>query len=347
MFQNACSKMDKTVPKTGQKVHNGMKNSSPSTASYDLALTDFVNQELRSLVAAGLTSPESDLAECGHHRVLPECNFTDVTGCKRNHVPKPSKGGIRRSRQTPSSQQQVATVVNNGGEGAEGEDQLWKDPFGASMLPEGTDPVTFARAGARTKQCARRSTSTQFGKSRSWTPKRKPSRGNGSSGSSSDRSRTRLWRKGAEQDTRQAEVKGAEAAKPKQTGDDDWKTDSDSSDGEGRDTPPAGAARKSPVYPLPITGRFNGRIHPTSTEGACGINALLASMTHLALAHGYEYDIPENEEELRRVLVDYVRQNLDRVSRKRVLPRESRCGRTREHAVPRLGQHAALVCQQC
>jgi hypothetical protein len=59
---------------------NGMKNSSPPAAQVgaNLALDASGNQEPRSLVAAGLTHPEFDSAECGRNRALADSEFTLV-----------------------------------------------------------------------------------------------------------------------------------------------------------------------------------------------------------------------------------------------------------------------------
>jgi hypothetical protein len=290
--------MDKSVPKSSNKVHNGMKNSLPSTAQVeaDLALTAFVNQELRSLVAAGLTSPEHDLEECGH------------IVAKRSRVTKPSKGGNGRSRPTPSFPSVMSSAAELEDKPTEGKAPLWKDPFGASDVPAGVDPVTLARTGyARTKQCARKFTGVHPTKSCPPTPNPRYSSGSGSSGNSSDHSRARLWRKGNEQDAHKAAIKAAKAAKPKQA-EDGWVTDSGDSGSEGRSNPPAKVAKPTIV---PRNGRFNGRVHPTPDDGSCGIASLRGAMQHLARTRGYDYDIPETDVELRLALVDYIRNNMD------------------------------------
>jgi hypothetical protein len=186
---------------------NGMKNSSPSAAQVEanLALTAFVNQELRSLVDAGLTHAELDSAECGRNRALADSEFTTVTYSKRAPGPEPAKGDEGRSRSTPPlpGSQSDASFPALGSVGAEV--PQWKDPFGADAIPVEVNPASLVgRPSARTKQCARRFTGSVVVRSRSYVPKAKKSKSSralSSSGSSSDRSRTRLWRKGAAQDS--------------------------------------------------------------------------------------------------------------------------------------------------
>ncbi len=67
----------------------GMKNSSPTTAqkaeaeARERAVTAYVNHELCTLVAAGLTDPIFDSTGSGGNRALPEAKFTRVTHSKR------------------------------------------------------------------------------------------------------------------------------------------------------------------------------------------------------------------------------------------------------------------------
>jgi hypothetical protein len=80
------TKMDKRKQANPDK---GMKNSSPTTAqkaeaeARERAVTAYVNHELCTLVAAGLTDPIFDSTGSGGNRALPEAKFTRVTHSKR------------------------------------------------------------------------------------------------------------------------------------------------------------------------------------------------------------------------------------------------------------------------
>ena len=174
----------------------------------------------------------------------------------------------------------------------------FKDPFGLTRVnPRTMNPATISMA--RTKQSARSST---LGPSH-------------------------LFCKGAHQDAMRARIAAAQARrealpkKPKSTlprnlyvdpepsddSDDGWETASESSP-----PPPtvgSAAPKANPVVDVP--GRFNGRVHKTTGDGACGVLALLAAMRHLVSAKGYNLVVPETAQELREALVDDIAENLD------------------------------------
>ena len=312
-----------------------MKNSSPIAAqkaeaeARERAVTAYVNHEISTLVGAGLTASMFDSAESGGNRAPAEAKFTRVTLSKRAQGSKPSKSGKGRSRQFPSSlgSQPDASFPALGGMSAEV--PQWKDPFGAGAIPADVNPTsTGGFLSARTKQCARKSTGAPMYRSRSWVPKPRVSQALNSSGSSSNRSTSaRRYVKGAVQDRAAASAekgaaktaKAAEASlakkraraahtEPVQTGSEGSDGfNSDSSSQSGKAATPGG---KPATVKLSATGRFNGRIHATPTDGSCGPASLLEALKHLANTRGYQFSIPEDADALRAALVQDVRENL-------------------------------------
>ena len=189
--------------KISQNAHSGMKNSSPSTApAFDSSAVS--NPVLRALDDAGLTCPEDCVLAGGRASAPDELPFTLVTRSKRKRVPSPQKGDEAVSAEPPLH---FALQAGNGEESTskpETEAWQWKDPFGASIVPPGVDPVTLARVPcARTKQTVRQATGT--GKRRSALSARAgASPASGSSGSASDRSRARIFVKGCAEDSQRA-----------------------------------------------------------------------------------------------------------------------------------------------
>ena len=298
--------MDSTQ-ESQENVHNGMKNSSANDAqSADGAAQDFdADQGHPATDASGLTYAS------GGNR--PE-ELPWVT-------PRP-----RRANQAPKGADQVPDVpplsltTNK---------QVFRDPFGLSGAPAYLNPVWCKRfPAARTKQSARRGTAVEDGTPPGPTTGEQVTSSKPSSGSSSDRSRGRLWQKGCVLATRAAKVaskakklkfkadrKTSERA-AKNQGDDS--TSSESSDGSDSDAAKAADAAPSSTQgnqkttiSLSATGRFNGRVHATPTDGSCGPAALLEALTHLAHTQGYHFNIPVDAYDMRRVLVADIGENLD------------------------------------
>ncbi len=309
-----------------------MKNSSPTAAqkaeaeARERAVTAYVNHEVCTLVAAGLSDPTFDSTRGGGSRALAEAKFTRVTHSKRAAESKPSKSGKGRSRSTPLSPSD-ASFPDLGGVSAKA--PQWKDPFGADAIPADINPASTAGfPSARTKQCARRSTGGLTFHSRSWVPKPKVSRAVNSSGSSSDRSTTRLYAKGVAQDRANASAeksmakaaKTAKAAKAssankraKTTREEPSQTVTESSDGFVSDSSSQSGKAATPgskpaTARLSATGRFNGRIHATPLDGSCGPASLLEALRHLAHARNYQFSIPENADAMRAALVQDIRE---------------------------------------
>lgn len=66
--------------------------------------------------------------------------------------------------------------------------------------------------------------------------------------------------------------------------------------------------------PADVPGRFNGRVHQTPADGSCGAHALWEALKHLAETRCVQLVLPDSAEELREVLVDDIRENLDVVN---------------------------------
>jgi hypothetical protein len=180
-----------------------------------------------------------------------------------------------------------------------GSEENFVDPFGLSLISAEVNPVTYAR----TKQSVRQHTAGGSGvgiRGGNFSPRKVAAKAAGPKKS--------------------PPLKSHRA--PRALDDDGWETRSDGSgsgdEGGIRQSPPA--SRVSPV-PAPKTvgppvsgdvcGRFNGRIHATGDDGSCGAHALLAALQHLVRARGVNLVLPEGPEELREVLVEDIRENLD------------------------------------
>ena len=165
-----------------KKVHSGMKNSSPFTAPADPDLTAVANQELRLLVAAGLTCDTNGVSGGGRIDASDDAPFTTVSRPKRARDSSTQKG------QEPAPEAPLPPRP---------EEFIHVDPFGLANVPEEENPHKISIRSfvhARTKQMARKI--PLKGKKR--PNKASPS---GSSGSSnSDKSKARLWKLGCKQD---------------------------------------------------------------------------------------------------------------------------------------------------
>jgi hypothetical protein len=141
-----------------------------------------------------------------------------------------------------------------------------------------------------------------------------------SSGSASDRSRARLWRKGCVQDTTAAaKAKKLKLKKVRKTSKDQSgsatsgkssdDSASDTSKASGEDASPAQSGKKAAIT-LSRVGRFNGRIHATPLDGSCGPAALLEALKHLAQTQGYHFNIPVDADDMRRALIADITESL-------------------------------------
>ncbi len=284
------------------------------------------DQEMIAPGPSGLTSPLQGVAGSRVQRDPEDPTFIVVTHGKRACVVDPPKEGNGPHRPTPSPPQLTASVTNKEAVPAEAGTPRWKDPFGASDISSELNPVTMARVTpARTKQCARRVTGTRWLKPKSLTPKSRTSQTSSSSGSASDRSRSRLWHNGCVQDAQCGDVvpkrlaNKAKKAEDPGSQSDGWRTaTTDNSDSENRSergpTPPRvnqPSGDSAPVKGSMVTGRFNGRVHPTPGNGLCGPASVWAALTHLSHTKRYGLLIPEDELALRHDIADFIRDNLD------------------------------------
>jgi hypothetical protein len=129
-----------------------------------------------------------------------------------------------------------------------------------------------------------------------------------------------LWKKGCVQDkvaaTKAKKLK-LKRARREAKGHSGSSSSGDSSDGSDCDAPKAPSdaiftvqGEKKAAVPLTRTGRFNGRIHATPMDGSCGPSALREALEHLAQTHGYQFSIPVDADDMRRVLVADITENL-------------------------------------
>ena len=285
-----------------KNVHNGKKNSSAINAlSRDGAARDDDQETPATENASGLTYHSS--ASGGNRRE--ELPFITVSRSRRR---------VRVPKKDPEDPVVFPLPLAT--------EQEWRDPFGLADVPDHVDPVLCRRIpAARTKQSARKSTASSKVASpenahSDQIPPPEPS-----SGSSSDRSRARLWKKGCVLDkaaadkAKKTKSKSAQEAEKEQT---EGSTGADPSDGTTSDTSRTSVGDSFPVQSdqktavtLPRTGRFNGRIHATPLDGSCGPAALLEALRHLALTQGYQFNLPADADDMRRALVADITENVD------------------------------------
>ena len=286
-----------------QNVHNGMKNSSATNALSEVgAVRDDDQGPPATENASGLTCHSS--ASGGHrHEELP---FVTVSRSKR------STRVQKKNREDPGVPPPPLASV----------EQSHRDPFGLASAPDDMDPVLCKRfPAARTKQCARKSTAGLETTPPANAQGEQAPPPNTSSGSSSDRSRARLWKKGCILDkaaASKAKKTKLKSARKAAKGPSDESIGTDPSDGASSDTSKASVGNPSLIQSsqkaavtLPQTGRFNGRVHTTPLDGSCGPAALLEALRHLAQTQGYHFNLPANADDMRRALVADIAENVD------------------------------------
>ena len=327
--------MDNTPKREPKSGHKGMKNSSPTNAqsSDDGAARD---QEPPATKNAARLTNDVERASGGGARAgatkVKEVPFTFVTHTKRKAAPVAQKGA-QANDADPSLAHHFPELAPTETEESRAArprkpTRQIRDPFGLGRMSTNINPVTIEPPRrvtiARTKQSVRQKTA-------------------GSSGSSSERSRSRIWAKGCHQDkarnrasvtsatkTKRAKdapasdlpqpkekdskkPKKAKASPPSDTSSEGWNTDGSESGGGLVNDPkksPKDTNVKAPVL-LPTTGRFNGRIHATPVNGSCGPAALLEAIRHLARSRGIQFVLPENADALRAQMVQHISENLD------------------------------------
>jgi hypothetical protein len=300
-----------------ENVHKSMKNSSAIDAPANEAGAER-DQGMPAIGnASGLTYMQDLVAEGGHGKATQPTPFTTVTRSKRPRSPQKNDDAIARpplllkNAKKSGAQRRKASKIAK-----QAPTFTFKDHFGAGLLPEVIPepsdyvpsppvPKVFPKASnppkARTKQTVRKSTGTGEAIT-------------SSGGSSSDRSRARIWKKGCEADAKKA-------SKPKKktpattSGSEGWQTDSgdESPDPERKELKEKlaekvkGLAAKRSKTTMP--GRFNGRVHATAVDGSCGPDSLLCALRHLSQTRGYNFVIPDNALALREALVNYIEEN--------------------------------------
>jgi hypothetical protein len=291
--------VDSKMENRTENVDESMKNSSASTAPASDGLLASGNRELRPLVAAGTTCEGEGSCGIAHGDGDNSDGFTVVRRSKRRLSGAPKKMAPGGSFFPLSPRPCDSAIGTDHGAVTPKLMELGEnfvDPFGLSLVSPQDNPVTWAR----TKQSVRQHTAG--------------SAGTGIRGGFSPR---KLAVKAAGPKKVKSPVKARVSLNSE---DDGWETrssDSGSGDEGGRKSP---VSRVSPVpdpktvaIPIPrdVPGRFNGRIHPTGGDGSCGAHALLAALQHLVRTRGLTLVLPEGAEELREVLVEDIRENLD------------------------------------